>query len=109
MKSHPLPLTDTDLARAAQGGDRGAFVEIVARHQALVCGTAFAILNDLAASEDAAQEAFLTAWRKIHDLRAPESLRAWLARIARNAALGRLRNERSLVSLDAANKRPGIL
>src|SRR6476469_4611335 len=85
---------DADLARAAQRGDKRAFVEIVARHQAMVCGIALGILGDFAASEDAGQEAFLTAWRKIHELREPESFRAWLAQIARNAALGQLRRRR---------------
>ena len=94
--------TDESLARAAQSGDRAAFVEIVARHQALVCGTAYGILNDFAASEDAAQEAFLNAWRKIGDLREPARLRPWLARIARNAALGKLRGKRDAEALDSA-------
>src|SRR5436190_10344291 len=86
--------SDGDLARAAQRGDKKAFVDIVARHQAMVCGIALGILGDFAASEDAGQEAFLTAWRKIGELREPESLRAWLGQIARNAALGQLRQKR---------------
>lgn len=81
-------LPDAELARAAQRGEKKAFVEIVARHQAMGCGIAFGILTDFAASEDAAQDAFLTAWRKIHDLREPERLRAWLGQIARTAAPG---------------------
>src|SRR5688572_29291204 len=89
---NPMAQTpDAELARAARRGDKKAFVEIVARHQAMVCGIAFGILNDFAASEDAAQEAFLTAWRKMQDLREPDRLRSWLAQIARNAALGHLR------------------
>src|SRR5690349_6712082 len=82
---------DAELVRAAWLGDKRAFVEIVARHQAMVCGIALGILGDFAASEDAAQEAFLTAWRKFHDLREPEKLRSWLGQIARHAALGHLR------------------
>ncbi len=82
---------DAELVQAARRGDKRAFVEIVARHQAMVCGIALGILGDFAASEDAGQDAFLTAWRKIHELREPERLRAWLAQIARNAALGQLR------------------
>ena len=87
-------LSDAELAHAARRGDKRAFVEIVARHQAMVCGIALGVLGDFAASEDAGQEAFLTAWRKIHELRQPERLRAWLAQIARNAALGLLRRKR---------------
>src|ERR1041384_1145668 len=86
--------TDAELAIASRRGDKRAFVEIVARHQAMVCGIALGILGDFAASEDAAQEAFHTGWRKIHELREPERLRAWLAQIARNAALGNLRRLR---------------
>src|SRR5712671_6011358 len=93
---------DEELIHAARRGDKRAFVEIVARHQAMVCGIALGILGDFAASEDAAQDAFLTAWRKLHELREPEQLRAWLAKIARNAALGHLRRKRGHDTLDNA-------
>src|SRR4029077_2123853 len=75
--------SDAELVLAARRGDKRAFVEIVARHQAMVCGIALGILGDFSASEDAAQEAFLTAWRKFGDLRQPERLRVWLGQIAR--------------------------
>src|SRR5438093_6501817 len=94
--------TDAELVQATRRGDKRAFVEIVARHQAMVCGIALGILGDFAASEDAAQEVFLTAWRKFHDLREPERLRAWLAQIARNAALRHLRRTRGHAALDEA-------
>src|SRR4051812_45481412 len=93
---------DAALVRAARCGNKRAFVEIVARHQAMVCGIAFSILGDFAASQDAGQETFLTAWRKFHDLREPEKLRPWLAQIARNAALGHLRSRRGHDALDDA-------
>jgi RNA polymerase sigma factor (sigma-70 family) len=95
--------TDAELVHAARRGDKRAFVEIVARHQAMVCGIALGILGDFAASEDAGQEAFLTAWRKIHELRDPQRLRFWLGQIARNAALGHLRRKRGDVALEDAD------
>src|ERR1044071_405973 len=95
-------MADVDLVRAAQRGNKRAFVEIVARYQAMVCGIALGVLGDFAASEDAAQEAFLTAWRKSHDLREPEKLRGWLGQIARNAALGHLRRKREHGTFDEA-------
>ncbi|MES2705080.1 MAG: sigma-70 family RNA polymerase sigma factor [Verrucomicrobiota bacterium] len=94
-ENHPHP-ADAELVRAAQRGEKRAFVEIVARHQVMVCGVTLGVLGDFTAGEDAAQEAFVTAWRKIQDLREPEKLRAWLARIARNAALGHLRRTRGV-------------
>src|SRR5882724_919729 len=95
-------LSDAELVRAARRGDKRAFVEIVARHQAMVCGITLGILSDFAASEDAGQETFLTAWRKIQDLREPERLRPWLAQIARNTALGQLRRQHPHEQLDEA-------
>src|SRR6266849_1814521 len=93
--------SDAELVHAARRGDKRAFVEIVARHQAMVCGIALGILGDFAASEDAGQEAFLTAWRKFHELREPERLRGWLGQIARNAALGQLRRRKGHDVLEA--------
>src|SRR5437899_9290164 len=46
-------MSDAELVHAARRGDKRAFVEIVARHQAMVCGIALRILGDFAASEDA--------------------------------------------------------
>ena len=46
-------LSDAELVLAARRGDKRAFVEIVARHQAMVCGIALGILGDFGASEDA--------------------------------------------------------
>ncbi len=94
------PQPDADLVRAAQRGEKRAFVEIVARHQAMVYGVALGVLGDFTANEDAAQEAFVTAWRKIHELREPEKLRAWLAQIARHAALGHLRRTRGREAIE---------
>lgn len=87
-------MLDADLVRASRRGDKRAFVEIVARHQAMVCGITLGILGDFAASEDAAQEAFLAVWRELHELREPGRLRAWLGQIARKVALGHLRRKR---------------
>jgi RNA polymerase sigma-70 factor (ECF subfamily) len=46
----------------------------------------FAILGDEADARDAAQDAFVTAWRQIGKLREPERFDAWLQRVAVNAA-----------------------
>ena len=93
--------TDPELVAASQKGEKWAFVEIVARYQATVAGVALAILRDFAASEDAAQETFLTAWKKIKEIREPDKLRAWLASIARTTALGHLRRRKPSEMLDA--------
>jgi len=96
---------DADLVRRARDGDREAFVAIVGRHQAMVCGIALGILGDIAASEDAGQEAFITAWRHLDELKDPDRLRSWLGQIARNAALMELRRRRDSVSLSEDSER----
>ncbi len=100
--------SDADLVLAAAKGDKQAFVEIVARHQAMVCAVALSIVGSIAASEDVAQEAFLSAWQKIHELREPERFRAWLRQIARHVALGHLRRQRGHDGLEDAPDLPDL-
>ena len=44
-------------------------------------GCAYSVLGDFYLAQDAAQEAFITAWQSLHQLRAPESFPGWLRRI----------------------------
>jgi RNA polymerase sigma factor (sigma-70 family) len=79
--------SDATLLRASRAGDQQAFGRLVRRHQSLVCTVTYSSTGDLSASEDLAQETFLTAWRKLDSLRDPTRLRGWLCAIARNLAL----------------------
>lgn len=67
--------------RAARAEKEAAFGEIVRRYQDLAFACAYAILGDFHLSEDAAQEAFLAAWRNLDQLRQPEAFPGWLKRI----------------------------
>ena len=58
-----------------------AFGEIVRRFQDMAYGCAYARLGDFHLAEDAAQEAFLTAWRELPGLREPKAFAGWLRRI----------------------------
>lgn len=58
-----------------------AFGELVRLFQDMACACAYAVLGDFHAAEDAAQEAFVTAWRKLDRLREPEAFPGWLRRI----------------------------
>lgn len=77
---------------------RAVFADIVQQHRALVCGVAYSTIGDKALSEEIAQEAFLTAWKKLPELSDPERLPAWLCGIARHLALNaRRKNAREFV------------
>jgi DNA-directed RNA polymerase specialized sigma24 family protein len=93
MMKQPTPVqpSDATLVAACLSGERGAFVEIVQRHQALVCAVAYQGTGDFGASEDVAQDTFVTAWKKLRGLREPDKLRGWLTRIASTLAVEWLR------------------
>jgi RNA polymerase sigma-70 factor (ECF subfamily) len=78
---------DRSLVARARQGDTSAFDLLVRRHAGPVYRIALRILGDRAAAEDAAQEAFITAWRRIADIRAGQAFAAWLFRIVTNRAI----------------------
>jgi RNA polymerase sigma factor (sigma-70 family) len=68
-------------AQAAHAEKSRAFGEIVRRFQDLAFACAFSVLGDFHLAEDAAQEAFLAAWRNLDQLRTPEAFPGWLKRV----------------------------
>ncbi len=77
---------DRDLAQRHRAGDPAAFEEIVARHKRVVYLTARRMLSSHADADEAAQVAFVRAWRALGRFRGDSSLRTWLVRIVLNVA-----------------------
>ena len=84
---------DADLVTASLAGNRDAFGQIVSRYQSLICSLAYSATGSLGASEDLAQETFITAWKHLRHLREQNKLRAWLCGIARNRINNALRRD----------------
>ena len=82
-----------ELVNSAQRGDTTAFAELVRRYQRASILSAYAVLGDFHASQDAAQEALVIAYRKIESLREPASFGPWLLQIVRRQAI-RLQQKR---------------
>ena len=78
--------------RCRRERDAEAFRQLVERHKDLVFAVALAHTGDPALAEDAAQEAFVAAWRDMDGLREPDRVGSWVAGIARNLARNALRN-----------------
>jgi RNA polymerase sigma factor (sigma-70 family) len=87
--------------QAAMCGSEDAFSRIVAECANTVCSISLAIVGDVGASEDIAQETFLAAWRGIGNLRNPDSFLPWLRQITRNQAHAWLRDHSREVADDA--------
>jgi RNA polymerase sigma-70 factor, ECF subfamily len=87
---------ERELVEGARDGDRVAFDALVRRKVDVVYRTSLAILGREADADDATQETFLAAWRKLPSLRDPERFDAWLGRITVNACRLTLRRRRGV-------------
>ena len=81
------------VARAA-AGDLDAFAEIVRRTQTMAFAVAVGVLRDRATAQDAVQDAYLLAFRRLADLDEPAAFLAWLRRIVITTALNLRRARR---------------
>jgi RNA polymerase sigma-70 factor (ECF subfamily) len=84
-------VTDGDLVARARDGDQAAFGELVSRHRTAVYRAAMAALGSRAEADDAAQDAFVMAWRRLASFRGEASFRTWLLSIAWHQAINRRR------------------
>ena len=82
---------DAPWVRAAQAGDRDAFERLVERHQQRVFRLAGRFFQRREDVEDAAQETFFTAWRRLDTYRAQAPFEHWLTRVCLNTCYMKLR------------------
>src|SRR5487761_1195179 len=78
------PISDQQLMRQAQAGDRTAFAEIVRRYQPALLRVAKSRLGRADRAEDAVQETLLAAFKWRDTYREPHSFRTWLWTILLN-------------------------
>jgi RNA polymerase sigma-70 factor, ECF subfamily len=83
---------DAELVERARGGDSAAFGELVDRHRSAVYRAALAVLRSHADAEDAAQDAFVAAYRHLRRFRGESAFRTWLLSIAWREAINRRRS-----------------
>jgi RNA polymerase sigma-70 factor (ECF subfamily) len=103
----PIAASDLSADRAVVdrvlSGDREAFREIVDREGPALVRACHRVLGDLHEAEDAAQEAFVMAYRSLGQWRQEGALGAWLARTAVRIALRRAQRRPVVTWLDPAN------
>lgn len=97
-------MTVEELVRAAAKGRTDAFEELVRLHEKKVYALTLRMCGNPEDARDAAQEAFLSAWRGLPSFRGEAGFSTWLYRLASNAAIDQLRRnrrQRKEASLDA--------
>jgi RNA polymerase sigma-70 factor, ECF subfamily len=85
---------DTDLVVRAQRGDEGAFASLALAAGDRLHTVAHRILRDLDLAEDATQQALLSIWRDLPQLRDPARFDAWSYRLLVRACYAEGRKER---------------
>jgi RNA polymerase sigma-70 factor (ECF subfamily) len=103
MDGRRMGRSDEELVEACQAGESSAFDLLVARWEDKIRGAAYRLLGSEEEARDAAQEAFLKAYRALPDFKGEARFSSWLYQITVNLCRDRLRRRkgRNLVSLDA--------
>ena len=79
--------TEQQLLARCRRGDWTAFDEIVAQHQNRIYNLCYWMLGDREEAADAAQDAFVRAFRSLESFRGECAFATWLHRIAVNVAI----------------------
>jgi RNA polymerase sigma-70 factor (ECF subfamily) len=99
---------DYELVRRTLEGDETAFEELVRANQKMVYSLALRMLRYPDRAQDAAQEAFIKAYRNLASFRNDGKFSTWIYRITYNVAIDRIRKNREEIPVedwDAADDR----
>ena len=94
--------TDQELVNSARQGDLRAFDELARRHAEGAYRVAVTVLHDHHDTQDAVQDAFLSAWTGLGGFRGDCEFATWLHRIVIRLALNRVSRRPLTSSLDEA-------
>jgi len=103
------PSREQDLLRAARTGDSAAFAALVEESSPSLERLALRLVHHRQDAEDVAQDAIVTAWRKLDSFRGSAPFRTWICRILVRRALDLLRGRKSIAVVEevaAAERSP---
>jgi RNA polymerase sigma factor (sigma-70 family) len=92
-----------DLIASAAAGDEYAFRRIIAAHHDDMRRVCVYVAGDRTIADEAAQAAWVIAWKKIGSVREPARLRPWLMAVAANEAKQLLRKRRRRAEIEIVN------
>jgi RNA polymerase sigma factor (sigma-70 family) len=84
-----------------------AYGQLVQKFRDMACGYAYSILGDFHLAEDAAQDAFVTAYRRLEQLRQPDAFPGWFRSIVWTTC-GQMARRKAMptIDIDAAGETP---
>jgi RNA polymerase sigma-70 factor (ECF subfamily) len=91
---------DKELLGRCLAGDNAAFGGVIDSYQDRIYSFALRLLKDPAAAEEAAQAAFVKAFKSLPSYNIAQPFSPWLFRIAHNACMDALRASGRTVSMD---------
>lgn len=94
------PEREQDWIRRAQRGDVEAYDALVRAYETLAFRAAYLITREEHEAADAAQDAFVRAYRALNTFRLGEPFRPWLMRIVTNQALNRIQASKRRASMN---------
>ncbi len=95
--------TDRDLVAAVRKGDDAAFEELYSRYRPRITSYVRGMVRDEGRAEDIAQEAFMSALRRLRETDSEIAFKPWIYQIARNKAIDHHRRSSRAeeISMDA--------
>ena len=82
-----MELSDSELVKQCQAGEKSAFQELVSRYHQKVYMVSLGLLRNRDDAMEVAQEAFFRAYRKINSFQGGSSFYTWIYRIAVNNSI----------------------
>ncbi|MCI0437303.1 MAG: sigma-70 family RNA polymerase sigma factor [Gemmatimonadetes bacterium] len=96
--------TEGELIRQCRAGQARSFEPLVRAHEADALRVARALLGDIEAARDAAQDAFVKAWRSLSTFDESRRFRPWLLQIVRNQCRDAARHRRVRRSVEVPER-----
>ena len=100
-----IPDEEQTLISSARRGELDSFNALVLRYQDAAFTVAYRIMGDPASAADMAQDAFITAYRRLNTYRGG-SFRSWLMRIVTNRCFAELRPRKRQPALTMTDLTP---
>ena len=95
--------SDETLVLLTLAGEQDAYEVLVTRYQKATIASAMSVTKNYFMAEDAAQDAFVTAWMKLNTLQDPKKYGFWVCRIAKNCALNMIGRYRGFLPLEVVD------